>query len=89
MTVGVMTLGVVVLVVSVAPGIPCSPTQRVQQQQCVLSIYHQIAFETRGPRTTYFEVFLSSGEAKSRKNVPPTGLRRNHQCTGRVQCTGI
>ena len=31
-----MTLGVVVLVVSVAPGVPRSPTRRVQQhEQCV------------------------------------------------------
>ena len=32
---GSMTLGVVVFVVSVAPGKPRSPTRRVQQQQCV------------------------------------------------------
>ena len=33
------------------------------------SIYHQIAFETRSKH----DVFFSSSEAKSRRNVPPAG----------------
>ena len=42
-----MTLGVVVLVVSVAPGVPRNPTRRGQQQQQLCTIPPYIRTSTR------------------------------------------